>query len=545
MTIINRVFKVNGKPFFPNGTECLHASGYSVHDKSEAEAIYKALSLNHGNTMAVPAYWDQIEPNEGQFDFSSVDDIIANARKYNLRVILLWFGTWKNASMEFTPSWIKTNPQRFKRVLDCNGNDLWTLTPHCKANLEADKVAFTALCKYLKIKDSIEQTVIAVQVENEPGIIFSDRDYSDEGQTAFNSPISAQFIAAMKKWGKGALYNMWQQAGSKESGTWHEVFGWAAEAGHFMYMWHIARYIDAVAEAGKAVYEIPMFTNLWMEPRWWSPHHVHQFFIADLVEREICMDLYRWATPHLELISPDIYTRNSRQYEALCKIHTRDDNPLFMIETDGDQNMFRAISQFSTIGCIFTGIDRMVDENGVFFPDDQWVGDNMKCVASVIPLLLKYQGTGKIHAIIEEYGADSQWMDGLDGYVSGVRFGSGIPPYVPTDHRHNKKVGRHTFDPYNCARGLVIQTSKHEFYLAGAGWRIFFRRKFAPDKTRTSLNLKEFQLEEKYAHYVSVDEGFFNDNGEFVTTVRRNGAQVNHGVWVTADVGVVRVIMSE
>jgi len=41
----------------------------------------------------------------------------------------------------------------------------------CKANLEADKKVFAALCEHLKATDSTEQTVIGLQVENEPGIL--------------------------------------------------------------------------------------------------------------------------------------------------------------------------------------------------------------------------------------------------------------------------------------------------------------------------------------------------------------------------------------
>ena len=38
-----------------------------------------------------------------------------------------------------------------------------------------------------------------------------------------------------------------------------------------MTAWSIANYIDGVAEAGKAVYDIPMYINVWlMEQREWS-----------------------------------------------------------------------------------------------------------------------------------------------------------------------------------------------------------------------------------------------------------------------------------
>ena len=393
MTEINRIFKVNGKPFFPIGTETVYA-GYGL-TPAEEENVFKGLKAIHGNSMAIPVHWDAIEPVEGQYDFSSVDRLIANGRKYGIKLILLWFGTWKNGGMEYVPEWIKTNPGKFKRALNAHGKDLWSLSAHCKATHEADKKIFAALMKYLKEKDSVEQTVISIQVENEPGIVGTDRDYSPEGDAAFKAAVSPRLIAAMKKQGKGATYDLWQKAGAKETGTWSEVLGWAPDAAHYMYVWHIARFIDMVAEAGKAVYYLPMFTNLWMNPKWWTLHGAQA---VDYTEREILMDIYRWATPHLETIAPDIYATESRSFEIQCAIHAREDNPLFTTETSGDLNMFRAIAQFNAVGYHMAGIENIIDKDGNVYPATQHIADNIKCVASVIPLLLKYQGMGRIYA---------------------------------------------------------------------------------------------------------------------------------------------------
>jgi hypothetical protein len=49
------------------------------------------------------------------------------------------------------------------------------LSTGAQATFEADRKAFTALCRPLKANDGDERTVIAVQIENEPGILGSDR----------------------------------------------------------------------------------------------------------------------------------------------------------------------------------------------------------------------------------------------------------------------------------------------------------------------------------------------------------------------------------
>ena len=540
MTEINRIFKVNGKPFFPIGTETVYA-GYAMKP-NEHENVFRDLKSINGNSMAIPVHWDGIEPLEGKFDFSSVDILITNARKYGLKLILLWFGTWKNGGMEYVPEWIKTDPKRFRRALNAQGKDMWSLSPFCKATLESDKKAFIALMKYLKRKDSVEQTVISIQVENEPGIVGTDRDYSPEGEKIYKAPVPPDFIAAMKKYGKGATWELWQAAGAKKTGTWPEVLGYAPDAGHYMYVWHIAKFIDAVAEAGKAVYYLPMFVNLWTPPKWWTLHGAQAI---DYVEREILMDLYRWATPHLETIAPDIYTRESRDFERQCDIHTRPDNPLFTTETSGDQNMFRAIAQFNAVGYHMAGIENIFDKDGNVYPATQHIANNIKCVASVIPLLLKYQGTGRIHLVHEEFGMDSFWLGNLEGYYGMVQFG---PPRMgaPSDWRHRKPPAPYGgYNPDNAGRGLIIQAGKHEFYLTGFGWRLHLHSKLAPDKNRTVLSPNNFVFEPTEVHYLSVDQGYFDANGKFVTVLRRNGGQIDWGLWVEGDIGVVRVLLCD
>ena len=118
----------------------------------------------------------------------------------------------------------------YKRVIAPTGNAIWVLSSHCKATLEADKRAFAALCKHLKAFDGKEQTVIGLQVENEPGISGSDRDFGPEAQAEYDGPVPAKLISAMKKAGKGAVYDVWQQAGGKASGTWPELFDWEGGA---------------------------------------------------------------------------------------------------------------------------------------------------------------------------------------------------------------------------------------------------------------------------------------------------------------------------
>ena len=498
MANVKRVFMVSGKPFYPLGAQADNQSGRSA---SESETAFKAVKLLHGNTLEIPVHWEQVEPEEGKFDFSSVDALLASARQYDLKLILLWFATWFAGTMDFTPAWVKADPQRFKQVVSPAGKNLWTLSPHCQANLEADKKAFTALCKHLKAKDSTGQTVIGIQVENEPGIAGSDRDYGPEAQAEFDSPVPAKLVAAMKAAGKGRVYDIWQQAGGKKSGTWPELFGW--EAGELLTARSIATYIDSVAAAGKAVYDIPMFINVWMMayPLWSLPgaHHAAGGAVSRV------LDIYKWSTPHIDIIAPDIYIRDTKGFEFACAAYARDDNPLFLPEsvqevTDGGRssqiwNMFRAIADYNLIGYFFFGVEYIVTKDGSFRPEFRMLVENFQCMAAVIPLLLKYQGTGQVHAVAQDEFVSAQEFD-FDGYMGLAQFGGGQAHAEWKDWRHPPDETLYKEPPAdnNRGRGLIIQAGRNEFYLVGANYRLILRPKPSSDKTQAPLPVPDHIL---------------------------------------------------
>ncbi|MGD1040292.1 MAG: DUF5597 domain-containing protein [Dehalococcoidales bacterium] len=534
MAAVNRVFTVDGKPFFPLGGQSCNSSGYN---DTESETAFKVIKMLHGNTLEIPVYWDNIEPKEGTFDFTAVDALISRARRHGIKLILLWFATWKNGNMDYAPSWVKTDPQRFQRVITITGSDIWNLSSHCKANLEADKKAFTALCKHLKTKDGNDRTVIALQVENEPGIIGSDRDYSPAAQTVYDSKVSAKLIAAMKAAGKGKIYDIWQESGGKKSGTWPELFGW--EAGELMTAWSIAGYIDAVAAAGKAIYDIPMYINVWMMEQPWWPIPGESYPSGGAVSK--VLDIYKWFTPHIDIIAPDNYADDSAGYKANSIAYSRDDNPYFTPETAGDQNMFRGIADYNLIGNFFFGIEYIVNPEGSIRPEYQSLVDNFHCVASAIPLLLKYQGTGKIHAVIQEYKLLTQRLD-LDGYMGIVDFGEKNARWGGKDWRHNSGWMWNEQPQMNRGRGLVVQASRNEFYLAGVNCRLFLRHKPTLDNMKIPLLVSDWATK-IFGYIVSVDEGNFDNNGEFVADRRRNGDEIfRRGLWVEPDIGVLHVI---
>ncbi len=232
---------VDGKPFIMMGGQVGNFSAFP----DEMESAWPKLRAMNANTVEYPVYWNVIEPEEGRFDFAGFDAILRGARAQGLRVMLLWFGTWKNGAMDWSPNWVKSNPTRFPRVLDYGGKPIRVLSPHSKATLEADKRAYSAMMRHLRETDEAERTVIMAQVENEPGSLGSVRDYSPEAGTLFNGPVPASLVTALKK----------------RPGTWKEVFGRVAEEAFDAY--YVSSYINEVARDGKEIYPLPTLVNVW------------------------------------------------------------------------------------------------------------------------------------------------------------------------------------------------------------------------------------------------------------------------------------------
>jgi len=110
MTTVLRVFKVDGRPFFPVADRPIIPA---VFNDRESETAFKATKTARWEYAGNPRLLVEIEPVEGRFDFTSVDALLASARYYDVKLILLWFATWKNGKMDYTPVWVKTDLTAF------------------------------------------------------------------------------------------------------------------------------------------------------------------------------------------------------------------------------------------------------------------------------------------------------------------------------------------------------------------------------------------------------------------------------------------------
>src|SRR6266566_632856 len=246
-------FVVHGKPFLILGGELGNSSAGTA---AQADSILPEMARMHLNTVLMPVAWEQTEPTEGHFDFSVLDHWIDFARQQNVHLVLLWFGSWKNAFSEYAPDWVKADIKRFPRAQAGNGTPLEILSTFGTETLRLDSRAFAALMSHLREKDGEQQTVLMVQVENEVGYLGPGRDRSPEATRQFGGAVPPELIqklvakrAGLSPEHSSELSSELEAHFNPHGNTWREVFGEAAT--EVFMAWRYASYIESVAQAGK------------------------------------------------------------------------------------------------------------------------------------------------------------------------------------------------------------------------------------------------------------------------------------------------------
>ena len=481
---------VDNKPFLILGGELGNSSASS---NEYMRPIWPRLQQMNLNTVIAPVYWELMEPMEGKFDFTLVDSLIKNARLFKMKLVILWFGAWKNSMSCYAPAWVKTNTTRFPRILDKTGSPHEIITPFNKNNLEADKKAFVRLMQYIKETDSKEQTVITVQVENEIGMLPDARTYDDAANTAFNSAVPRQLLDYLVK-NKNKLLpeirSIWEVNGSKTSGNWEEVFGKSLATDEIFMAWYYAVFTNELTIAGKAAYNLPMFVNAALNRPGAKPG---QYPSAGPLPH--VMDIWKAAAPAIDFLAPDFYNPDFKHW---CDLYARAGDPLFIPEHRFEKGIdAKAFFAFGNYNCLAFSPFSIESTNE---PEKEPIGKTYNILNQLTPLITKYQpATGVKGFLIEK-----------DSIQKDIEIGD----YLFTVH-HEYKMG---WSPgskesgWPLAGGLIIAIAPGEFYVAGTGFVMTFTPK----------------AKNKKAGFISVDEGKFED-GLWKPGRRMNGDQDHQG----------------
>ena len=404
-------FLVDGKPFIILGGQVNNASGFP----DRMERAWPKLKAMNANTVEYPVYWNEIEREEGKFDFREFDQILLRARAEGFRVVMLWFGTWKNGAMDWAPNWVKSDLVRFPRVLDSGGKPIRVLSPHSRATLEADKKAYVAMMTHLRQIDEADRTVIMMQVENEAGLLGSVRDYAPESTKLFNGPVPASLVTALKN----------------RPGTWIEVFGSRLAEESFT-TYYLSSYINEIAKAGKQVYPLVTYVNAWEG----GEDTGDQFDLFDRPGESYpsggpvshMLNLWKAAAPDIDILSADTSVQPVINFRMINARYTRPDNPYWSPEAGrtmtGARAFFYALADLSAIGFGAYGVDSGAgpELEGRFVD----LGADYRLVKAAMPAILDLQAAGKLKGAISEDVIRGKNLI-FDRYHLLIRFVSATP----------------------------------------------------------------------------------------------------------------------
>jgi beta-galactosidase GanA len=489
---------VDGNPFLILGGELGNSTASSLDYMRPFWKKFKAMNLN---TILVPAYWDLMEPEEGKFDFTLIDSIINTSRKNNLKVILLWFGSWKNSMSCYAPAWIKTNEKRFPRAQDRTGKGLEILSAFSKNNLDADKKAFSELMKHIKETDQ-SQTVIMVQVENEIGMLTEAREYTADANKAFNNEVPKElmdYLIVNKDSIVPELKEHWKKTNFATKGNWENVFGKSLATDELFQAWYYAKYTNAVAEAGKKEFRVSMYVNAALNYRNVQPG---QYPSAGPLPH--LMDIWQAAAPAIDFLSPDFYNPYFKHY---CDLYTRRNNPLFIpeirFEPSNAAKVFYAIGHSQAMG--FSPFSIESTEH----PEGEPIAKSYSILSQLSPEILKYSGTGKMDGVLLDTSTKKQEIV-LGNYKLTV------------SHDYTLGWSPEAKNPdWPMSGAIIIQENENNFIVAGTGVVVTF--------TINNTNNKS-------AGILQAEEGIYK-NGKWIPGRRMNGDQDHQGRHVRIPVG--------
>ncbi|MDR1381225.1 MAG: DUF5597 domain-containing protein [Tannerella sp.] len=360
---------VDGKPWLALAGE-LHNSSSS--DTEYMREIWDKLKVIGLNTVLAVVSWEQVEPEEGVFDFSVLDDLIRDARANRMKLVVLWFGSWKNGISSYQPAWVKKDAARFPLVRTKSGASLNILSTMGEQTMQADMKAYAAMMRHIRETDT-ERTVIMIQMENEVGLHGDTRDYHPEAVARFNAAVPdalMSYLVAHRDALLPELGTAWDRAGGKTSGTWEEVFGAGDYTDELFMAWRYATFMNAITEAGKTEYPLPVFVNAWIV----QPQDLHPGDYPSGGPQAHTHDIWRAGAPAIDMLCPDIYLPD---FPGILQLYSRSANPVFVPESaagiNGAANAVYAIGEMGAMGYSPFGIESrgyVSSNTGIVTADD-------------------------------------------------------------------------------------------------------------------------------------------------------------------------------
>ncbi len=490
---------VDGKPFLILGGELGNSTATTMQNMQPVWAKLKAMNLN---TVLVPVYWELIEAQEGKFNFTLYQNLIIEARKNDLKIVFLWFGSWKNSMSSHAPAWVKLNQEKYPRVKDNTGRSQEILSSFSENVLQADLKAFEKLMRFIKDFDSKNHTVIMVQVENEIGMLPSARDYQTLANEAFKKAVPTELIQYLQK-NKDKLVpeflEIWKTNGYKTAGNWEEIFGKSLQTDEIFMAWYYAVFTNKMTEGGKTGYNLPMFVNAALNRVGREPG---QYPSAGPLPH--LTDIWKAAGTAIDFLAPDFYNPDFKHW---CDLYTRQGDPLFVPEHVFDNTVaakaLYAIGNYEALG--FSPFSIESKEK----PQHDPLSKMYALIKELTPLIAENQGKSAIKGVLLSKN-NPETIVIVGKYQLTCKH----------DYTLSWTSGARTED-WQTTSAIIIQTGENEFYVAGTGFVITFKHE---DDKNLNVGL------------LKVDEGKF-ENNKWTVLRHLNGDQTHQGRHVNIPVG--------
>lgn len=438
---------VHGKPMLILGGELGNSA---VTSPKDIHVNIEKIAGKGLNTLLVPAYWDLLEPREGIFDFSLVDTIIDQAKEKDIKVVILWFGAWKNSMSCYAPEWVKKDTGRYPRAYTETGKPMEILSVFSDEVYNSDSKAFKKLLRHIREYDR-DNTVIMVQVENEIGMLESPRDFSGLANAEYDKGVPEkliQYLCSNLNSLHPSLLEKWKNNGMKTSGSWKDIFGEDIYTDEYFMAWNYGKYIEKLVEEGNEIIAIPFYLNAAMNSRERKPGEYPSAGPLPHLK-----DIWMAAAPSVDFISPDIYDSG---FEKWVDCYDFDGNTVFVPEVKRDLNnpaqTYYVIGHHNALG-----ISPFAIENG-----DEEYFDKLSRAYETLHELLPLLSDSKYF----------QWIDGVlltaenpTTVINDDSVKISLSHYftLPWDSRAAFK------DNWNDAGAILIKISPDEYLLAGTG----------------------------------------------------------------------------
>ena len=508
------------------GGELSNSAATSVEDIDEVMPRMRTLGLN---TVLVPAYWEFVEPVEGQFDFTLIDRTIDVARREQLQVVFLWFGAWKNSMSCYAPGWFKQDTKRFPRAMTAEGKQMEIASCFSDNVLQADLKAFSALMRHIREKDPQREVVVMMQIENEIGMLESARDHSPLAEKVYN----------------------------KE--RWAERYGTDEYADEKFMALSYARYVEHLAKAAREIHDMPLYVNAAMNSRGRRPgEYPSAGPLAHLI------DFWHEGAPSIDLLAPDIYDTGFKSWCAQYAMPLRPQdggkvkNRLFIPESRCCENSgvraLYAFGEHQAIGFSPFAIDQASEKETESVTQAYGLIKQLAVANSCVPSVASGKAESSlftIHSSLKTWGLlfdqeDRERIIDDDGVVMTCRHYFTLP--------WDPRATDGTTWPEGGA--MLIRLSKYEYLLAGSGVVIDFKTPTEKQQTeQKQLGEDGFaetggntgqkankRFNGKRLGLLSVDEVAITDDGTMQYLRRHNGDQTHQGRHARIGVGEWKIL---